>query len=92
MESDHSDGMVRFHLRMDHEKVVVIIEGGNVLFWGWVGGKGWKWGEGGVLLRKCRMIKAVIGDSKISMIWAEIKHKLLCLKWAVISHCSEGKQ
>lgn len=41
----------------------------------------------GELLRRCHMIKAAIGDSRIGRVWEEIRGEQPCLKCAVISHC-----
>lgn len=55
-------------LRADFEKVLVVIDGGSFLLWMWGGG-----GGGGGLLRRCHMIKAAIGDSRIGRVWEEIR-------------------
>lgn len=52
-------------LRADFEKVLVVIDGGSFLLW-------MQEGEGG-LLRRCHMIKAAIGDSRIGRVWEEIR-------------------
>lgn len=52
-------------LRADFEKVLVVIDGGSFLLW-----MQEEWGE---LLRRCHMIKAAIGDSRIGRVWEEIR-------------------
>ena len=54
-------------LRVDFEKVPVVIDGGSFLLW-------MQEAEGGGgLLRRCHMIKAAIGDSRIGRVWEEIR-------------------
>ena len=62
MKSDHFDGTGL--LRAHHEKVLIVIDDGSFLLW---------MGGGGRLLRRCQMIKAEFGDSKIGGVWAEIR-------------------
>lgn len=68
MKSDHFDGTGGL-LRADFEKVLVVIDAGSFLLWMQEGGER---GEGG-LLRRCHMIKAAIGDSRIGRVWEEIR-------------------
>ena len=54
--------------RADFEKVVVVIDGGSFLLWMQ---EELRWG--GESLRRCHMIKAAIGDSRIGRVWGEIR-------------------